>query len=1008
MRISYFCINRPVFATVINLLIILAGIISYRALTVREFPNVTTPVVNIETLFPGASAEIIESEITRPLEDALSGIEGIDYISSISRDEASAITITFKPERNIDAATNDIRDNVGRVKEILPKDSKEPIIAKVQADANAIIWLAFSSSQHSLMEISEYAERYVKDRLIILPGVASIITAGERKPAMRVWIDPIRLASYSLTVQDIANALKHQNIAIPSGKLESESMEFTIYTKTDLQTEKEFQDIILTNKKGHLVRLKDVAKVGLGPKNERFLARYNSQPALALGIVKQSTANPLDISEALKKTMPALKASLPQGMKMDLAYDSTEVIKESIHAVHKTIFEAIVLVVLIIFLFLRNLRATLIPIVTIPIALIGGFSLMLIWGFSINILTLLAMVLAIGLVVDDAIVVLENIYRHIEEGQTPLHAARQGIKEIGPAVVAMTLTLVSVFAPVAFSEGKIGKLFTEFAVVLAGTVVISGFTALTLTPVMCAKLLKGHTTSHGNFYNLIEKFLTQTTIKYKVWLTRCIEYRFWVLGALFLVLCMNVFLFKNLKSEMTPSEDRGFIITIGLAPEGSNIDYTTQYALQTEPLLKETKDIRSYFLIVGYPNVQQAISFSLLEHWNKRHHSQQELVAELGPKLFANPGLLSFAINPPSSLEQDVLSGQIGLVIQFPGTYEELQKVTDEIMTKARSYPGLMNVDSDLKLNKPQIELTVNREKAAQSGVDIDTIGESLQILFGGQDITQFKRNAKKYDVIVQAEKNLRRHPSDLATVLVRAKNGTMLPLSSFVKAQVTTAATSLNHFNKLPAVTLSATLAPGYSLGEALSALENIAKEVGKEKIQLDYSGSSRSFMQSSGALYITFGLALVVVFLVLAAQFESFINPLVIMFSVPLGIAGALLTLNLVGGSLNIFSQIGLITLVGLITKHGILIVEFANALQKEGKGLDEAILEATSLRLRPILMTTAATVLGALPLAIASGAGAESRHEIGWAIVGGMTIGTVLTLFVVPIVYRFLAKK
>lgn len=1005
MKLSHFCINRPVFATVINLLIILAGIISYRALTVREFPNVTTPIVNIETQYPGASAEIIENEVTRPLEDTLSGISGVDYISSISRDEVSAITIVFKPNRDIDAATNDIRDNVDRVKAVLPQDTKEPLIAKVAADAEAIIWLAISSKNHSLMEISEYTEQYIKDRLEILPGVANIIMVGERKPAMRISLNPYRLAAYSLTVKEIADALRHQNIAMPSGRLESNSKEFVVYSKTDLETENEFKNIILRDEGGYLLRLGDVANVELAPANERFIARYNSQPILALGIVKQSTANPLDISNALKETLPAIKSGLPQGMQIDIGYDSTVVIKESIEAVFKTILEAIILVVLIIYLFLREPRATLIPIVTIPIALIGGFALMLIWGFSINILTLLAMVLAIGLVVDDAIVVLENIYRHIENGEKPLEAAKKGISEVGSAVVAMTLTLVSVFAPIAFAEGKIGKLFTEFAVVLAGTVVLSGFTALTLTPMMCSKLLKPHV-AKGAFFQAIENMLERTTERYRLLLIKALQYRNWILGGLVLILGLNLIMFMSLKSEMTPTEDRGFIIAMGLAPEGSTIDYTTHYAMKMEPILSQVKEINSHFLIVGWPNVQQAISFSLLTPWEKRKLSQQSLVENLNMQLFSNPGLMTFAINPPSSLEQDVLAGQIGLVVQFPGTYSELQNIIERILAKARAYPGLQNVDSDLKLSKPQVQLVVNRDKAAQGGVDVDTIGENLQILLGGQEITKFTRHAKKYDVIVQADKEMRQNPTDIGSVLVRAKDGTMFPLSSFITGKEITTASTLNHFNKLPAVTISASLTPGYSLGEVLQHLENIAKEVAADKIQIDYSGASRAFKQTSGALYITFALALVVVFLVLAAQFESFLNPFIIMFSVPLAVAGALLTLILTGGTLNIFSQIGLITLVGLITKHGILIVEFSNSLYKQGKSLQEAILEATTLRLRPILMTTAAMVLGALPLAFATGAGAESRQEIGWVIVGGMTLGTFLTLFIVPVVYYFLA--
>lgn len=1007
MKISNFCIQRPVFSLVINLLIVLAGIMAFRALTVREYPNITTPIVNIQTFYPGASAEIVESEITRPMEDAIAGIEGIDYISSVTRDEGSEITVHFKPERDINEATNDIRDNVGRVKSNLPTQATQPIIAKVEADANPIIWLAFSSDHYSLMEMSEYAERFIKDKLEILPGVASVYMAGERQPAMRIWIDPARLASHSLTIQDVTNALKRQNLAVPSGRVESEALEFTVYSKTDLETENEFKDIILRDDEGYLLRLGDIAQIEVGPRHERFLARYNGKPALGLGIIKQSTANPLDIANALQAALPALKANLPTGLKMELAFDSTTVIKDSIQAVYKSIFEAIALVVIIIFLFLRSVRATTIPIVTIPISLIGGFALILLFGFSINVLTLLAMVLAIGLVVDDAIVVLENIYRHIENDLPPLIAAQKGMQEIGTALIAMTLTLAAVFVPVAFTQGKIGKLFTEFAVVLAGTVIISGFTALTLTPMMCAKWLKPHQ-QHGKFYNAIEIVLQKLTLGYQKWLDRCLRYRYWILGLLIVILGLNYFLFIHLKSEMAPQEDRGFIMTMGMAPEGSSIDYTLQNGLKIENLLKQQPDVLNNFLVVGWPNVQQVFTFTLLKDRDERQGTQQDLVNTLNGQLYQIPGLLAFAINPSSSLEDDSGFTPVAVVIQYPGPYQQLKELSEKILAKARTNPMLQNLDMDLKLNKPQFDLHINREKAAQSGISVDTIAESLQILFAGQDVTQFKRASKKYDVMVQAQRNLRSSPTDLLAVLVRAKDGSMLPLSNFVEFQETTAASGLMRFNKLPAVTITASIAPGFSLDEALTYLEDTIHEVAQESVQIDYTGTSRMFKQTGKALYLIFVLALVVVFLVLAAQFESFINPFIIMFSVPLGVMGALLTLNLVGGTLNVFSQIGLIALVGLITKHGILLVEFSNQLQQQGKDIHEAIIQAASLRLRPILMTTAAMVLGSIPLAFATGAGSEGRQQIGWAIVGGMTIGTILTLFVVPVVYRFLAKK
>ncbi|HKY69795.1 MAG TPA: efflux RND transporter permease subunit [Gammaproteobacteria bacterium] len=997
MKISSFCIGRPVFTFVINTLIVLAGLMAYRALTIREFPNVSIPVVSVSTYYSGASAEIVESQITHPLEETLSSLEGLDFVTSVSQDEKSEITLTFKPTRNIENATNDIRDKISQVSGFLPEDVNAPIIQKNEADSQPIFWLAFNSDRHDLMEISDFGERIVKNKLEMLPGVAAVFTAGERQRAMRIWVDPYQLSAYNLTTEDIASALKRQNIEVPAGRVESDFVTFTVYAKTDLQTEQAFKNIILKSGPDYAIRLEDVAKVEIGPRTEQFLARFDGKPSLALGIVKQSTANPLDIAKALKKTLPGIQASLPEGMHMEICYDSTESIQRSIKSVYHSIFEAILLVVLVIYVFLRTFKATLIPIVTIPISLIGGFGLILLFGFSINTLTLLAMVLAIGLVVDDAIVVLENIHRHIESGLSPLQAAFKGSREIGPAIIAMTLTLMAVFAPVAFSQGQVGKLFREFAVVLAGTVFISGFTALTLSPMMCARLLK-HEKKHGRFYMAIEEFLEKVTQKYKQYLRLALNHKFKVLIGFVVILALNAILFMTLSSEMAPTEDRGFVMTMGMAPEGSSIQYTDKYAKQMEGILASQKEVEHYFVIVGYPYTRQTLSFSTLQPIEKRKLSSSEAAGELSKKLFGITGLMAFAFNPPSSLEGFSLSGQVSFVIELPGDLENLQQITQDILQKVRTNPGLLNVDTDLKLSKPQINLLVDRDKAATLGVEIDSIGTTLQTLFGGNTITHFTEGNKRYDVIVQADPKLRRAPSDIQSIFVRGNKGNMVRLEDVVSLKQTIAPSALNHFNKLPSVTITANLAPGYTLPEALTYLEKTTKEINKE-VQIDYSGASRAYREGSHTLYLTFGLALIVVFLVLAAQFESFLGPLVIMFSVPLGILGAILTLHLIGSSLNIYSQIGLITLVGLITKHGILIVEFTNQLQLEGKTLIEAIIEASSLRLRPILMTTFATIFGALPLALASGYGAEGRNAIGWAVVGGMTIGTFLTLFVVP---------
>lgn len=986
-------------------MVVLAGILIYPKLVVREYPDITAPVVSVSTNYAGASAEIVETEVTRVIEDSIAGISGLDFIQSSSSNGHSDIVLTFKSSQNIDAVTNDVRDNISRIKSLLPEDADDSIVSKTAADSHAIAWISLSSDQHSLMQLSEIVEQTVKDKLEILPGVARVFVVGARSPAMHIRIDPAKLAAFGMTVHDITQAIEGQNLALPSGTISASTTEFTIYSKTNLKTEKDFKQIVLKEKDGFWIRLEDVAVVEIAPRSEQFLARFNGKPTIGLGLVKQSTANPLDISKEMHKVVPMISKGLPEGVDMVVAYDATKIIKESIHAVHKTIVEAIILVVLIIFIFLRTFSATLIPIVTIPISLIGGLVMIHLFGFTINLLTLLAMVLAIGLVVDDAIVVLENIYRHIEEGMQPLEAGFLGMKEIGGPVIAMTLTLAAVFAPIAFMGGKIGQLFTEFAVVLAGCVFISGFTALTLSPVMSARLLKKEK-KHGKIYNTIEAVLTGLTNLYKRSLIFCLRWRKVILIVFVAIFITNGLLFKGLKSEMTPMEDRGFAIIVGMAKEGALIDFTTKYGKQFEQVLDNVEDVKDYFLIVGYPNVRQALAFCILKDRQIRAKSQFEVVDEINQNLFGLPGLMSFAINPPSSLADNVLESGISVVVQYPGTFEELGDIVHKVMASARTNKNLMNLDTDLKTNKPQIEIKVNREKAAASGVKIAEISQTLQVLMGGKVVTHFEKGAKQYDVYVKSDKLFRHQLEDIYDIKVQSNRG-LVPLVDFIEAKEMTVATSLNRFNKLPSATITASLAPDYSLDDAIAYFNQTIHEV-SPNAGIDFTGATRLYLSSSTSIYLTFLIALLVVFLVLAAQFESFIQPFIIMLSVPMAVFGGLLTMYFHGGSLNVYSQIGFITLIGLITKHGILIVEFAKQLREKSIPLEEAIITAASLRFRPILMTTMATICGCIPLALAVGAGSESRAEIGWVIVGGMSIGTIFTLYVVPVVIRFLGKE
>ena len=991
-----------------SLLIVLVGIISFLRLTVREYPKIDSPVVSVRTVYKGASPQVIESQVTQPLEDSISGIEGVRMLKSVSREEVSQITVEFVSDRDPDAAANDVRDRVSRARGRLPDEVEEPIIAKVEADAQAIMWLRLFSDRASALEISDYADRFVADRLKTLTGVASVIIGGERRYAMRIWLDRERLAAYALTPQDVEDALRRQNVEVPAGRIESRQREFTVLSESDLRTPGQFNALIIREVNGYPVRLSDVGRAEVGPQDERNIVRVDGKPAVGLGVVKQSTANTLAVAQAVKNELPKIRESLPLGMDIGVAFDVSVFIERSITSVYTVMAEALTLVVLVIFFFLRSGRATIIPFVTIPVSLVGAFFLIWIMGFSINVLTLLGIVLSIGLVVDDAIVVLENIHRHIEEGMKPLQAAFRGAREISFAVVAMTITLAAVFAPLAFSTGNTGKLLTEFALTVASAVVVSGFVALTLTPMMCSKLLRRQP-SHGRIYNALEGFFEGLASGYKRALAWSLAHRPVIIAGFIAVAIGGGLLFKALKSELSPLEDRGFFIGIMVAPEGATMDYTDGYARIWEEIYSQVPEITSYFVVVApgldRPNpVNFALSFVRLKDWSERSRSTQEITASLAPKMFAQmPGVMAFPINPPS-LGQSFRNPPVQFVVQ--GTsYEELDRVVEALMEKARAFPGLANVDSDLKLNKPQLSVDIKRDKAAAVGVEVENIGRTLETLLGGRQVTRFKREGKQYDVIVKLEDKDRRQPDDLTSIYVRGSDGRLNQLANLVTVTETVAPKELNHFNRLRAAIISARVNPPYALEEALDFLEKTAGEVLPPQFQTALDGQSREFRESGQELWVIFALALAFIYLVLAAQFESFRGPLVIMLTVPLAITGALATMTLMGVSLNVYSQIGLVMLIGLISKNGILIVDFTNQLRDRGMEKVQAVADASARRLRPILMTSAATVLGAVPLAVATGAGAESRSAIGWVVVGGVAIGTLFTLFVIPVAYTYI---
>jgi len=948
---------------------------------------------------------VVESAITKVLEDSLAGMEAVELMTSSSRSEQSQINVRFRLTRDPDSAAADVRDKVARVRARLPDEIDEPVIAKVEADAFPILWMAVTAGGRSPLEVSDYLTRYVKPRLSVLPAAADVLIFGERKISMRINVDRDRLAGYRLTPQDVEDALRRQNVELPSGRIESSKREFSIVAATDVAEREQFENLIVASVSGYPVRLRDVADIAIGAVDDRVIARFNGQPSINMGVVKQATGNPLELSQAVRAEIAKINPTLPEGVKITIVYDSSVFIDRSIQSVFRTIAEAVLLVMLVIFVFLRDLRATLIPLVTIPLSLVGAFALMYAFGFTVNTLTLLAMVLAIGLVVDDAIVVLENIFRNVEQGMPRVPAAIKGIKEIGFAVVAMTLTLTAVFAPLAFATGRTGRLFIEFALALAGAVLVSGFVALTLSPMMCSKLLR-HQPQHGRVFRLVEGWIDALTHGYARALAWVLARRWLIVGVWFATVAVGAVFFSLLRSELSPIEDRAVIFGRLQSPPGATVDYTSEQLRAVEKYYATIPEAAAFNAIAGFPTVDFGNAILRLKPWEERARKQQDITLELNQKFQSLPGVIGFAVNPPG-LGQSARQLPIDFMIMSQVPYAELDRMVAQFIGEINRTGIVQSPQSDLRLNTPELRVAVNRDKLSDLGVPVETVGRTLQTMLGGHQVTRFKKDGEQYDVIVQVAPRDRSRPNDISDIYVRARDGSMVQLANVVRVQEGVSPQALNHFQRLRAVEITATLAPGYALGDALQMMDDTARRVLPPNVLTDLNGVSREFRDARGGIYLTFVLALVFIYLVLSAQFESFADPLVILFSVPLSMAGAFFALWATGGTWNIYSQIGVITLVGLITKHGILIVEFANQLQERGATLFAAVQQAAVLRLRPILMTTGAMVLGAVPLALSHGAGAESRIQIGWVIVGGMTFGTLLTLFVVPTMYTLMEQ-
>ncbi len=1009
MVLSDISIKRPVLATVMSALIVVIGLAALTRLPVRELPDVDAAVVTVSTRYIGASPEVIDTEIVEIVEGAVSGIDGIKSLSSASRFGSARTTVEFVPGRDIDAAANDVRDAMSRVLGDLPAEADPPEVVKADSDAQPIMRIAITSDRMSAAEISDYADRYIVDRLSTIEGIARVDIFGERRYAMRVWLDRRAMAARQVSVQDVEAALLRNNLELPAGEIRSSQRQFTVRTDTRLRSIEDFRGVVIKTIKGYSIRLGEIGDVELGVEDRDTVVRSDGREAVGLGVLRQSQANTIAVSRLVRRQIDLLQPVLPAGMEIAVASDDAIYINASIHEILIALGISMTLVILVIFLFLYTPRATLVPAITIPVAVIGTFAFIYAFGFSINVLTLLALILAIGLVVDDAIIVIENVQRRVEHGETPVVAAYLGTRQVTFAVLATSVTLISVFVPISFLEGNVGRLFTEFGLVLAAAVLISTFVALTLCATLCSKVLRERETLNP-LGRILERGIRAATRAYGASLGLALRLPVIVLGIAAGLAAGCYALFLTVPKELTPTEDRGvFFIPIS-APQGATVAYTDRAAQQIERLAEELRksgDLRAIFAISG-PGGDGTRGFVVvrLVDWSERTRSQQEIIQSLAPQVAAVTAVRAFPVSP-AGLGQRGSRTPLQIVIGGPD-YESIRQWTDIVLERAGDNPGLENLEIDFEPNRPQLNVAIDRRKADDLAIDIEEIGRTLQTMLASREVTNFVDRGREYPVILQARDEDRRTPTDLANIFIRSGNtDALIPLTALVSLDEAAASPELRRYNRLPSITISASLADGYTLGDAVRFMQGLAAELLPPEAQLGYGGQTREFVDTSGGVLVTFGLALLIVYLVLAAQFESFVHPAVIMLGVPLAVFGALASLHLTGNTLNIYSQIGLILLVGLMAKNGILIVDFANQLRGQGRPVREAILEGSMLRFRPIVMTVVSTILGAVPLAIASGAGAESRRAIGIVIIGGLGFATVLTLYLTPVLYDLLAR-
>lgn len=1008
MSLSSISIKRPVLSIVMSITIVLFGIIGYTYLGIREYPSIDPPIINVRTGYTGASADIIESQITEPLEEQINGIAGIRSLTSVSRDGTSDITVEFDVDINLETAANDVRDRVSRAQRYLPVDVDPPIVSKADADAVPIVFLNVKSSQRSLLELSDVALNTFKERLQTISGVSQVMIWGERKYSMRLWMDPSKLAAYNITPLDIRNALNRENIELPSGSIEGSNIELTVRTFGRLTTVDDFNNLTIKESGGAIVRFKDLGSAELYPEYDKAMLRRDGIPMVGVVLVPQPGANYIEISDEFYKRIDQIKKDLPADIELGIGFDVTKYIRNSISEVEDTIMIAFVLVILIIFLFLRDWRTTLIPIVAIPVSLIGSFFIMYLAGFSINVLTLLGIVLAIGIVVDDAIVVLENIYKKVEDGLTPIEASIKGTSEIFFAVISTTVALVAVFLPIMFLQGITGRLFIEFGVVIAGSVIISSFVALTLAPMLSSKLLKKRN-KHSWFYNKTEPFFKGLELVYKESLDSFMKNR-WIAFLIMFVAILGIFVIgSSIQSELAPIEDRGEIRIDSKMPEGTSYELMDKYIMETVKVLQDSiKEIDAIISLTGGGRRGSNGGFVrlTLSDASERERSQQEIAGVITNIMKDLNDAKSFVIQ-----SQSISTRRGGLPVSYviqAANFEKLHEVVPKFLEAAQDNPTFGNVDVNLKFSKPEIVVELNRTKAKQLGISALDIAQTLQLAYSGQRFGYFVMNGKQYQVIGQVYKENRNMPINLASLYVRNNRDELIQVDNLITMKEISSPPQLFRYNRYVSATISASLAPGKTIEDGINAMDDISSKILDDSFTTSLEGASKDFVESSSSLLFTFGLALILIYLILSAQFESFRDPFIIMFTVPLAIAGAVFSLWYFNQTLNIFSQIGQIMLIGLVTKNGILIVEFANQKKAQGLKVVEAVKEASRLRLRPILMTSLSTILGTLPIALALGAGSEARVSMGIAVIGGLIFATVLTLFVIPAIYSYLSDR